>query len=132
MFIAIQLPILSREKVHSTISLLARLLQKAGFSVAAWPVEIWWNVPSRDSSFTGREQLLQNLHQLLKSDNVAMRTLSLSGMAGVGKTYTIIEYIHRFQRDYEAVLWLPANSWEVLTLACKKLAAELGLPKQGE
>src|SRR5262249_44080530 len=42
-------------------------------------------------------------------------------------------YAYRFAQDYEAVFWLPADSWEVLTTACLQLAAQvLGLPEQQE
>ncbi|HEU5383067.1 MAG TPA: DUF2225 domain-containing protein [Ktedonobacteraceae bacterium] len=41
-----------------------------------------------------------------------------------------MEYAYRFHENYKAVLWLPADSWEALTIACGALADELGLPKR--
>ena len=81
----------------------------------------------RDRHFTGRGTVLESLrHQLIPGND----TQAISGLGGVGKTYTASEYAHRFSQYYEAVLWLQADSWEILTSGCLKLAAELGLTEQ--
>jgi len=82
--------------------------------------------------FTGRDDMFQSLRQLLVPGSVTALTQAISGLGGIGKTHTAVEYAYRFHRDYEAVLWLQADSWEVLVSECIKLADELGLPEQKE
>jgi tetratricopeptide (TPR) repeat protein len=57
---------------------------------------------------------------------------AISGLGGIGKTHTAVEYAYRFCLDYEAVLWLQADSWEILASSCMQLAIELELPEQKE
>lgn len=64
-----------------------------------------WNVPARNPFFTGREPYLQTIHQILTQTNAA----ALSGIGGIGKTQTAIEYAHRHRGDYQAVLWCSAD-----------------------
>jgi len=59
-------------------------------------------------------------------------TQAISGLGGVGKTHTAVEYAYRFHQDYEAVIWLQADSWEILVSGCMQLATELELPEQKE
>lgn len=58
-----------------------------------------WNVPyRRNPFFTGREEILHKLHTLLHSDKTAplAQAQALSGLGGIGKTQTVIEYAHRY------------------------------------
>src|SRR5438270_107316 len=61
-----------------------------------------WNVPhARNDAFTGREQLLTDLHaDLLKKGKQA-----LFGLGGVGKTQIVAEYAYRHRDEYTAVFW---------------------------
>src|SRR5581483_12524709 len=97
------------------------LLEAAGFRPERWPTEIWAVPQERDMFFTGREMTFQALRESLMPGCTAALTQAISGLGGVGKTHTAVEYIYRFHQDYEAVLWLQADSWEVLTSACMKL-----------
>ncbi len=55
-----------------------------------------WNVPhQRNINFTGREQLLSDLHNALTSGKPAALTQALHGLGGVGKTQTAVEYAYR-------------------------------------
>jgi hypothetical protein len=82
--------------------------------------------------FTGRDDVFQSLRQLLVPGSAMALTQAISGLGGIGKTHTAIEYAYRYHQYYEAVLWLQADSWEILISACMKLADELGLPEQKE
>jgi tetratricopeptide (TPR) repeat protein/transcriptional regulator with XRE-family HTH domain len=105
-------------------------IQATGFSVERWPTEVFVVPQQRDMFFTGRDDVLEVLRHLLVPGSTAALTQAISGLGGIGKTDAAAEYAYRFHEDYEAVLWLPADSWETLTLACGALADELGLPER--
>ena len=97
--------------------------------------QILWNIPFlRNPYFTGRDQLLQRLHQVLAADNtVALsQTRSISGLGGIGKTQTAIEYAYRYANEYEAVLWVQADSREVLVADFARLALTLNVLEKEE
>jgi len=82
---------------------------------AALPIV--WNVPyHRNPFFTGREDILARLHEVLTSDRSAALTqpLAISGLGGIGKTQTAIEYAYRYRSDYQTVLWARADSYDAL------------------
>jgi tetratricopeptide (TPR) repeat protein/transcriptional regulator with XRE-family HTH domain len=92
-----------------------------------------WNVPSRRNPlFTGREEVLTHLHTFLHaSKSVALTQVqAISGLGGIGKTQTAIEYAYRHRQDYSAVLWVRADTPEVLTSDFAALASTLHLVEQ--
>jgi nucleoside phosphorylase/tetratricopeptide (TPR) repeat protein len=98
----------------------------------AEPPRVFTVRAQRDLFFTGCEALLQSLHQIMMPGNIAAITQAISGMGGIGKTHTAIEYAYRFRQSYQAVLWLSADSWENLLSSCFALATELELPEEKE
>ena len=91
----------------------------------------FWNVPfRRNLFFTGRADLLERLHERLAQAHRAALTQStaLTGLGGVGKTQTAIEYAYRYRQEYRAVLWVRAASQETLTADIVALARMLRLP----
>src|SRR5262249_39052252 len=94
-----------------------------------------WNVPYlRNPFFVGRESVFQSLRRgLVPGGRTTALTQAISGLGGIGKTRVAVEYAHRYSQYYEAILWLQADSWEILTASCLHLATEiLGLPEQQE
>jgi tetratricopeptide (TPR) repeat protein/transcriptional regulator with XRE-family HTH domain len=94
-----------------------------------------WNVPARRNPlFTGREEVLTHLHSLLHSSKIVALTqvLAISGLGGIGKTQTAIEYAYRHRDDYSAVLWVKADTREVLASDFAALAHILHLAEQDE
>ena len=69
-----------------------------------------WNVPQQQNMFfTGREDVLCTLEKFLVPGKMATLTQALSGLGGIRKTATAIEYAYRFRTSYETVLWMQAN-----------------------
>jgi hypothetical protein len=85
-------------------------------------------VPHRNPFFTGREPLLAQLHQQLRTTGItALAQAAVHGLGGIGKTQTAIEYAHRFGPSYRFVLWVAAEQESTLGAAYLSIARELGL-----
>src|SRR5215467_9389540 len=98
--------------------------------VSALPAS--WQVPyHRNPFFTGRQQTLQQLHRLLGPPQAAARTPSytLSGLAGIGKTQTALEYAYRYYQEYAAVFWIEAQSAQTIAASLLSIAHCLALPE---
>jgi transcriptional regulator with XRE-family HTH domain len=94
-----------------------------------------WNVPYRHNPFfTGREAVLLRLHDLLQSDNSALlaQVPAISGLGGIGKTSTAIEYAHRHRDEYQTILWAHAETSDTLTTDFVTIANVLNLREQDE
>ncbi len=103
-------------------------------SSRAGPLGVW-NVPyHRNPLFIGREEILQQLQRHLTPGTVAalIQPLAISGLGGIGKTQTAVEFAYRVRPDYQAVFWLQADSQEILALECAKLAEPLRLSAPNE
>jgi tetratricopeptide (TPR) repeat protein len=87
-----------------------------------------WNVPTRNATFTGRNDALERLRdQLAGSSQAVVLPLALYGYGGVGKTQIALEYAHRYMADYDVVWWVPSEQQELVNPAFAELAARLGL-----
>ncbi len=92
-----------------------------------------WNVPyRRNPFFTGRDYFLARLHALLTSSRaIALsQTQAISGLGGIGKTQTALEYAYRHRNDYQAVLWARAENRDVLYTDLIDIATRLHLLEQ--
>lgn len=84
-----------------------------------------WHVPlRRNPFFTGRELVLERLVQWLGPGDGG-RLYALTGMGGIGKTQTALEYAYRHAERYSAVFWLPADTREGCLAALGELAIVL-------
>jgi tetratricopeptide (TPR) repeat protein len=94
-----------------------------------------WLVPyQRNPCFTGREEILAQLHVQLGRNHAAALTqaLALSGLGGIGKTQTALEYVYRYAPAYSAVFWLAAETQESLLTSFADLADVVNLPERHE
>jgi tetratricopeptide (TPR) repeat protein len=93
-----------------------------------------WNIPyPRNLFFTGRDNLLSQLHTQLQTNQATALSQSpqaISGLGGIGKTQIAIEYAYRYHQEYKAVLWAPAQSQERLTSSYTAIATLLKLPER--
>lgn len=94
-----------------------------------------WNIPyRRNPFFTGREDILAHLHSCLRSNKTAVltQTLAISGLGGMGKTQTAVEYAYRSRNDYQAIFWLRAETHDLLVAEVVSLATVLDVPEKSE
>jgi tetratricopeptide (TPR) repeat protein len=92
-----------------------------------------WRMPfQRNPYFTGRDDLLTRLHSILANGKQAAlsQPQAISGLGGIGKTQTAIEYAYRYHNDYNAIFWLKADSRETLLSDVLTLAQLLNLSQQ--
>ncbi|HCI81710.1 MAG TPA: XRE family transcriptional regulator, partial [Ktedonobacter sp.] len=82
--------------------------------------------------FTGRDELLAQLHERLATSRTAALTQAqaLFGLGGVGKTQTAFEYAYTYKKEYTSVFWIRAATREMLVADYVALAEQLGLSKK--
>ncbi|NJP47823.1 FxSxx-COOH system tetratricopeptide repeat protein [Actinacidiphila epipremni] len=88
---------------------------------------VWGGVPRRNTRFTGREELLGELHTLFEQAQPGAGVVTLLGLSGVGKTHIATEYVYRFGTEYDAVWWVRAGQRGILRENLAGLAPALGL-----
>jgi MinD superfamily P-loop ATPase len=66
---------------------------------------------------------------LLKSKKASLtQTQVISGLGGIGKTQTALEYAYRHREDYRYIFWVRADTHELLTSDFAAMASALDLP----
>jgi tetratricopeptide (TPR) repeat protein len=94
------------------------------------------NLPARNPSFTGRADLLDQLHQRLHPGQAAavvqVQAQALHGLGGVGKSQLAIEYAYRHTSGYDLVWWVAAEQPAAIPGQLVALARRLGLPEHTE
>ena len=87
-----------------------------------------WRVPARNAVFTGRAEVLEQLHNRLVGSSVAVvAPMALHGLGGVGKSQVALEYAHRYMADYDLVWWINAEQGELINPVLAPMAQLLGL-----
>src|SRR5215469_5808108 len=86
-----------------------------------------WNVPPRTPCFRGRDDILQKLYDALIAGKTATLTQAVTGLGGLGKTQTAVEYTYRNRGEYQAVMYIQADTRENLISGFLHFARLLGL-----
>jgi hypothetical protein len=81
------------------------------------------NLPDRNPFFTGREVVLAQLQEALAAQGRA----ALSGLGGLGKTETALEYAYLHLDEYDYTFWTNADSREAIASDYAIIAGLLGL-----
>ncbi|MCP3959086.1 MAG: TIR domain-containing protein, partial [bacterium] len=91
----------------------------------------YWNVPhQRNQYFTGREDVIAGLYEALHEEGSAALGQAISGLGGIGKTQTAVEYCYRHGKEYQAVLWTRAETEAELVRGLVEIARVLDLPEK--
>lgn len=85
---------------------------------------IWGGVPARNRTYAGRLALFDQLREALGTQT----KVAVLGMAGVGKTQLVIEYVYRHTDQYDLVWWIPGEQIATVLTSLTQLAQRLGLP----
>jgi tetratricopeptide (TPR) repeat protein len=95
-------------------------------------VPLWNLLFRRNPFFTGREELLTRLHDQLNQSKTAALTQAqaISGMGGIGKTQTAVEYAYRYREEYQVIFWVGAETRLPLLADFGKIAALLHLAER--
>ena len=91
----------------------------------------YWNMPiQRNDYFTGREEILAQLHESLQAEKGAAITQVIEGLGGIGKTQIAVEYVYRHHTKYDIVWWVNAETEVTIQSAFALLTEELGLEEK--
>ncbi|MDR7277912.1 FxSxx-COOH system tetratricopeptide repeat protein [Catenuloplanes atrovinosus] len=86
------------------------------------------NLPQRNLLFTGRESVVRQVYEGLRSPGpAAVVSGALHGLGGVGKTTLAVEYAYRFRSDYDVMWWIDAEQPATVAGQLAALGRELGL-----
>lgn len=127
---------IARERLCQFLGIDPRFLLGASNPEEASPAApAFWQIPFlRNPFFTGREAILRQLHEVLGHQQTAVlsRSSTLSGLGGIGKTQTALEYAYRYAADYTALFWINAETAESLFSSFATIAEVLDLPEKQE
>ena len=85
-----------------------------------------WSIPYPIAEFTGREELLVALDTALRTKGRAA-VQAVTGIGGVGKTTTAIEYAYRHREEFDIAWWVPAEDPALVPARLAELAQGLNL-----
>ncbi|MCL2399666.1 MAG: tetratricopeptide repeat protein, partial [Defluviitaleaceae bacterium] len=87
---------------------------------------------AKNPHFTGRDQVFEKICKGFESGSTVSLTQIITGMGGLGKTQTALEYAYRYADKYECIWWITAeNEMDVLS-SYKKFAVEMNLLHQDQ
>jgi len=90
------------------------------------------NLPHRNEFFTGRDELLVQLTEQFDISGLLSLTQSISGLGGIGKTQTALEYAYRYADKYDFIWWVNADSETTILDGYRSFCEESLLIKKGQ
>jgi ankyrin repeat protein len=91
-------------------------------------VPIWFEVRDPVKSFTGRDDELKHLHDVLQSKGgqaVVSQITSISGLGGIGKSELARKYAYDYKKYYgDNVVWINAETQESIRKSFQGLATQ--------
>ena len=115
------------ERPEPVFQLVVQDLRREFPPLRAKSAERPWLVPDaeRTRCFAGRDDVLDQMHRLVKQRH----RIVISGLGGIGKTQTALEFASRRRGDYAAgVFWVNAETLGTLTAGYVEIAKTLRLP----
>jgi hypothetical protein len=112
--------------VLHALTALPRPEQQRPTPTAVAPGRRVWTIPARVRGFTGRAALLAELEAALRSGEPTV-VQAVTGMGGIGKTTTAIEYAHRHRDEFDIAWWVPAENPALIPERLAELALALDL-----
>ncbi|WP_406446137.1 FxSxx-COOH system tetratricopeptide repeat protein [Streptomyces sp. NBC_01613] len=90
--------------------------------------QVWGRrIPPRNHNFTGRDELITQLRDRLADRRAAIVPQAFFGLGGVGKTQLAVEYIYRYQSQYQLIWWINSEDPALVRSSIAALAPHLGL-----
>lgn len=86
----------------------------------------------RNSYFTGRDQILKEIFLKFESGHTISLTQVLSGLGGLGKTQTALEYAYRYANQYDWIWWISAETESTVLVEYKNFAVGTKLLSKDE
>ena len=106
-------------------------LARRGQTVGKPAVRLLWTIPARVRDFTGRTALLTELDASLSASGTTV-IHAVTGIGGVGKTTTAIEYAHRHASEFDVAWWVPAEDAALVPERLAELAHALDLAEASD
>ncbi|BCL79592.1 tetratricopeptide repeat protein [Ktedonobacteria bacterium brp13] len=99
------------------------------FCIPDVPIKIYQVPYQSNPFFTGREDILEELHNRLnKNKAVALsQAQAITGLGGIGKTQIALEYVRRYSNEYVYIFWVEADTTEALTANFISIANSLNI-----
>jgi predicted ATP-dependent serine protease len=83
---------------------------------------------TRNENFFGRQDELKNINEFLGQKATNLRTYTIYGRRGVGKTDIALEYAHENKADFEAIFWVNCETSVALRQSFTDMAVALNIP----
>ncbi|MDG4785158.1 FxSxx-COOH system tetratricopeptide repeat protein [Micromonospora sp. WMMD1102] len=97
----------------------------AAIPVPGRPTNGTYEFPQRNAGFVGRESDLEALRDELRTPADGPSPLLRVGVAGVGKSELVREYVNRFAYDYDVVWWVPGDNSDAVRASLSRLSARI-------
>lgn len=83
---------------------------------------------NKNINFYGRTAELQNIDKFLGHKSPNLRTYTIYGRRGVGKTDIALEYAHTNPSNFDAIFWVNCETSVALRQSFSDIAVELNIP----